>query len=131
MSPPLFPAESSLKDGLFHEYKKHGKVLGVKVFGQGSDRYAVVTFKKPEDAEKALQVSQDKQFFGCRIEVKLHEGLGKFSRGRLLSHTGAIIGGLFIFCLFSQKLMMPNATVLSPKWTSIIPNLRELSSSVI
>ena len=81
----MFPAESSLKDGLFHEYKKHGKVLGVKVFGQGSDRYAVVTFKKPEDAEKALQVSQDKQFFGCRIEVKLHEGLGKFPRRRLLS----------------------------------------------
>ena len=49
----------------------------MKVFGQGADRYAVVTFKKPEDAEKALQVSQDKQFFGCRIEVKLHEGLGK------------------------------------------------------
>ena len=75
-------SESSLKDGLFHEYKKHGKVLGVKVFGQGADRYAVVTFKKPEDAEKALQVSQDKQFFGCRIEVKLHEGLGKFDLER-------------------------------------------------
>ncbi|CAG2112505.1 unnamed protein product, partial [Medioppia subpectinata] len=41
------PARST--DGLFHEYKKHGKVTMVKVVGQGSDRFAVVCFKKPED----------------------------------------------------------------------------------
>lgn len=38
--------DTSLKDGLFHEYKKHGKVTMVKVIGQGTDRYAVVCFKK-------------------------------------------------------------------------------------
>lgn len=42
----LFCVDTSLKDGLFHEYKKHGKVTMVKVIGQGTERYAVVCFKK-------------------------------------------------------------------------------------
>ena len=41
----LFP-DSSLRDGLFHEYKKYGKVTSVSVIGSGSDRHAVVSFKK-------------------------------------------------------------------------------------
>lgn len=72
---PVRSTDTSLKDGLFHEYKKHGKVTMVKVIGQGTDRYAVVCFKKPEDVEKALEVSKDKLFFGCKIEVTAHEGL--------------------------------------------------------
>nr|CAD7425499.1 unnamed protein product [Timema monikensis] len=62
-------ADTSLKDGLFHEYKKHGKVTWVKVVGQAGDRYAVVCFKKPDDVEKALEESHDKLFFGCKIAV--------------------------------------------------------------
>lgn len=62
-------SDTSLKDGLFHEYKKHGKVVTVKVAGQGSDRVAIVRFKKAEDVDKALEVSRDKLFFGCKIEV--------------------------------------------------------------
>ncbi|XP_022247610.1 protein split ends-like isoform X2 [Limulus polyphemus] len=72
---PVRSTDTSLKDGLFHEYKKHGKVTIVKVIGQGTDRYAVVCFKKPDDVEKALEVSKDKLFFGCKIEVTAHEGL--------------------------------------------------------
>lgn len=66
---PSRSSDTSLKDGLFHEYKKHGKVTSVKVVGQNQDRYALVYFKKPEDVEKALEVSQDKLFFGCKIQV--------------------------------------------------------------
>lgn len=66
---PVRSSDTSLKDGLFHEYKKHGKVTWVKVVGQNADRHAIVCFKKPEDAEKALEVSYDKLFFGCKIEV--------------------------------------------------------------
>lgn len=66
---PLRSSDTSLKDGLFHEYKKHGKVVTVKVAGQGSDRVAIVRFKKAEDVDKALEVSRDKLFFGCKIEV--------------------------------------------------------------
>lgn len=54
---PPRSSDTSLKDGLFHEYKKHGKVTWVKVVGQGPERYAIVCFKKPEDVEKALEVS--------------------------------------------------------------------------
>ncbi|KAG8228387.1 hypothetical protein J437_LFUL008237 [Ladona fulva] len=71
---PARSSDTSLKDGLFHEYKKHGKVTWVKVVGTGGDRYAVVCFKKPEDVEKALEVSRDKLFFGCKIDVAPYEG---------------------------------------------------------
>ncbi|KAG5674969.1 hypothetical protein PVAND_004913 [Polypedilum vanderplanki] len=71
---PLRSSDTSLKDGLFHEYKKHGKVTWVKVVGQNHDRYALVCFKKPEDVDKALEVSQDKLFFGCKIEVQSYQG---------------------------------------------------------
>ncbi|XP_039756430.1 protein split ends isoform X2 [Pararge aegeria] len=70
---PTRSTDSSLKDGLYHEYKKHGKVVWVKVVGQNADRYAVVRFKKPSDVEKALEVSQDKLFFGCKISVAPHQ----------------------------------------------------------
>ncbi|XP_039315476.1 protein split ends [Solenopsis invicta] len=71
---PARSSDTSLKDGLFHEYKKHGKVTWVKVVGAAGDRYALVGFKKPEDVEKALEVSQDKLFFGCKIEVVPYQG---------------------------------------------------------
>lgn len=71
---PARSSDTSLKDGLFHEYKKHGKVTWVKVVGAAGDRYALVCFKKPEDVEKALEVSHDKLFFGCKIEVGPYQG---------------------------------------------------------
>lgn len=66
--------DSSLKDGLYHEYKKYGRVTSVKVLGQGASRYAIVCFKKADDVEKALQVSHDKLFFGSKIEVTIYHG---------------------------------------------------------
>ncbi|KAK4873892.1 hypothetical protein RN001_013252 [Aquatica leii] len=71
---PLRSSDTSLKDGLFHEYKKHGKVTWVKIVGQGTERHAIVCFKKPEDVDKALEVSYDKLFFGCKIEVAPYQG---------------------------------------------------------
>ncbi|XP_049817476.1 protein split ends isoform X3 [Aethina tumida] len=71
---PLRSSDTSLKDGLFHEYKKHGKVTWVKVVGQNADRHAIVCFKKPEDVEKAIEVSYDKLFFGHKIEVAPYQG---------------------------------------------------------
>ncbi|XP_063700945.1 protein split ends isoform X3 [Culicoides brevitarsis] len=71
---PVRSSDTSIKDGLFHEYKKNGKVTWVKVVGTNIDRYAIVCFKKAEDAEKALEDSKDKLFFGCRIDVELYQG---------------------------------------------------------
>ncbi|PSN39346.1 hypothetical protein C0J52_21870 [Blattella germanica] len=70
----LYLIDTSLKDGLFHEYKKHGKVTWVKVVGQAGDRYALVCFKKADDVEKALEESHNKLFFGCKIEVAPYQG---------------------------------------------------------
>nr|XP_022339400.1 msx2-interacting protein-like isoform X3 [Crassostrea virginica] len=72
---PLRSTDTSLRDGLFHEYKKYGKVNAVLVAGVGDERYAIVSFRKPEDAAKALSASHDKVFFGSKIKVATHEGI--------------------------------------------------------
>ena len=43
---PHRSTDSSIRDGLFHEYKKYGKVTSVSILGTGEDRHAVVSFKK-------------------------------------------------------------------------------------
>ncbi|XP_071147711.1 protein split ends-like isoform X1 [Mytilus edulis] len=68
-------SDTSLRDGLFHEYKKYGKVNAVQISGNGDGRYAIVSFKKSEDARKANVASQDKRFFGANIRVSEHEGI--------------------------------------------------------
>lgn len=37
--------------------------------------FIFLLYFRPEDVEKALEVSKDKHFFGCKIEVTAHEGL--------------------------------------------------------
>ncbi|XP_035714893.1 protein split ends isoform X4 [Folsomia candida] len=66
---PIRSSDTSLKDGLYHEYKKHGKVAWVRVNGTGPDRFAIVCFKSAEHATRAVSVSQGKLFFGCKIQV--------------------------------------------------------------
>lgn len=41
--------DTSLKDGLFHEFKKHGKVTSVQIHGATEDRYGLVFFRQQED----------------------------------------------------------------------------------
>ena len=43
---PVRSSNSSVRDGLFHEYKKYGKVTSVHIMGTGDDRHAIVSFKK-------------------------------------------------------------------------------------
>ena len=50
--------DSNIKDGLYHEFKKYGRIISVRVFDQGIGRYAIVYFKKPEEAERALNESK-------------------------------------------------------------------------
>ncbi|KAJ3602894.1 hypothetical protein NHX12_030639 [Muraenolepis orangiensis] len=66
---PVRSTDTSLKDGLFHEFKKHGKVTSVQIHGATEDRYGLVFFRQQEDQEKALTVSKGKLFFGMLIEV--------------------------------------------------------------
>uniref|UniRef100_A0A8D2ZCV4 Msx2-interacting protein n=2 Tax=Scophthalmus maximus TaxID=52904 RepID=A0A8D2ZCV4_SCOMX len=66
---PVRSTDTSLKDGLFHEFKKHGKVTSVQIHGASEDRYGLVFFRQQEDQEKAMTVSKGKLFFGMLIEV--------------------------------------------------------------
>ncbi|KAM9521187.1 msx2-interacting protein isoform 2-T2 [Guaruba guarouba] len=66
---PVRSTDTSLKDGLFHEFKKYGKVTSVQIHGASEERYGLVFFRQQEDQEKALNASKGKLFFGMQIEV--------------------------------------------------------------
>lgn len=70
-------SDTSLKDGLFHEFKKYGKVTSVQIHGASEERYGLVFFRQQEDQEKALNVSKGKLFFGMLIEVTAWNGPGE------------------------------------------------------
>ena len=65
--------DTSLKDGLFHEFKKFGKVTSVQIHGASEERYGLVFFRQQEDQEKALTASKGKLFFGMHRGVKQFE----------------------------------------------------------
>uniref|UniRef100_A0A671T191 Msx2-interacting protein n=1 Tax=Sinocyclocheilus anshuiensis TaxID=1608454 RepID=A0A671T191_9TELE len=71
---PTRSTDTSLKDGLFHEFKKYGKVTSVQIHGASEERYGLVFFRQQEDQEKALGVSKGKLFFGMLIEVTVWNG---------------------------------------------------------
>lgn len=70
-------SDTSLKDGLFHEFKKYGKVTSVQIHGASEERYGLVFFRQQEDQEKALNASKGKLFFGMQIEVTAWIGPGE------------------------------------------------------
>ncbi|XP_013914550.1 PREDICTED: msx2-interacting protein-like [Thamnophis sirtalis] len=61
---PVRSTDTSLKDGLFHKFKKYGKVTCVQIHGASEERYGLVFFRQQEDQEKALNASKGKLFFG-------------------------------------------------------------------
>ncbi|XP_053704281.1 msx2-interacting protein isoform X1 [Synchiropus splendidus] len=71
---PVRSTDTSLKDGLFHEFKKHGKVTSVQIHGASEERYGLVFFRQQEDQEKALSASKGKLFFGMQIDVTAWNG---------------------------------------------------------
>lgn len=78
----FFPlSDTSLKDGLFHEFKKYGKVKSVQIHGALEERYGLVFFRQQEDQEKALCASKGKLFFGMQIEVIVWNGPGASTTG--------------------------------------------------
>ncbi|KAG9466152.1 hypothetical protein GDO78_017137 [Eleutherodactylus coqui] len=66
---PVRSTDTSLKDGLFHEFKKSGKVSSVQIHGVSEERYGLVFFRQQEDQEQVLSASKGKLFFGRQIEV--------------------------------------------------------------
>ncbi|XP_033107662.1 uncharacterized protein LOC117109421 [Anneissia japonica] len=71
---PTRSTDTSIKDGLFHEFKKFGQVTAVTVQGSGDDRFGIVFFKRSEDMEKAMQTSKGKLFFGSEMRLNAWDG---------------------------------------------------------
>ncbi|TRY55709.1 hypothetical protein DNTS_010278 [Danionella cerebrum] len=71
---PTRSTDTSLKDGLFHEFKKLGKVTSVQMHGASEERFGLVFFRQQEDQEKALAVCKGKLFFGMLIQVTAWTG---------------------------------------------------------
>ncbi|XP_028393826.1 msx2-interacting protein-like isoform X2 [Dendronephthya gigantea] len=66
--------DTTIRGGLYHEFKKHGDVGQIKVFGRDSNRYAIVYFRRPDDLVKAMESCQRKMFLGFEMDISLYEG---------------------------------------------------------
>ena len=56
---PHRSSNSSLRDGLYHEYKKCGKVSSVTIRGSSTDRHAVVFFRRSVLLESLTNASSE------------------------------------------------------------------------
>uniref|UniRef100_A0A1I8H659 RRM domain-containing protein n=1 Tax=Macrostomum lignano TaxID=282301 RepID=A0A1I8H659_9PLAT len=64
-------SDGSIQNGLFHEYRKVGKVSSIQVRGEKDDRHALIVFKRAEDAESAYELTKSgKSFFGMTLNVE-------------------------------------------------------------
>ncbi|KRZ11329.1 Uncharacterized protein T4B_14474 [Trichinella pseudospiralis] len=68
---PNRSSDSSIKSGLYHKFKKLGKVMDVKVIGFRSNRYAILHFENKETAQAAVQKARNDLFFGKPIMLAL------------------------------------------------------------
>ncbi|XP_043922272.1 uncharacterized protein LOC122797814 [Protopterus annectens] len=66
---PSRSTDSGVKDGLFHEFKKYGKIIEVQVHGTGEERFGYVLFQHQKSQEKALEASQGKELFGMQMSL--------------------------------------------------------------
>ncbi|XP_044167630.1 msx2-interacting protein-like isoform X3 [Acropora millepora] len=64
--------DNSVRDGLYHEFKKYGDVTRIYVNGQGSSRYAIIHFRRPEDAERGYEACRGKMFLGAEMDLQYY-----------------------------------------------------------
>lgn len=86
--------DSSVRDGLYHEFKKYGDVVRIYVNGQGSSRYAIIHFRRPEDAERGIEACRGKMFLGAEMDLQYWRD-DRYEAGdhppRHRSHVGALM----------------------------------------
>ncbi|XP_032237951.2 msx2-interacting protein [Nematostella vectensis] len=63
-------SDGSIREGLYHEFKKHGEVTRIYIHGTGGSRSAIIYFRRPEEAERALEVCQGKMFLGAEMQIQ-------------------------------------------------------------
>ena len=57
----------------FEEFKKSCRLLTVKIDGEHESRYALLTFSKSEDVEKALLFVASKSINGTRLKAEPYD----------------------------------------------------------
>nr|XP_026689679.1 msx2-interacting protein isoform X2 [Ciona intestinalis] len=85
---PTRPSVTSLRDGIYHEFKKCGKVKSVVIRGDTSNRHALVLFRNASEAHKGVSHAKSKLLFGAAIEAAIYEGEVS---GKELQECGGII----------------------------------------
>lgn len=73
----LLHSVNNLREGLYHEFKKCGKVKSVVIRGDNTNRYALVLFRSATEAHKAINHSRTKLLFGSSFEAALYDGEGR------------------------------------------------------
>ena len=68
---------NNLREGIYHEFKKCGKVKSVVIRGDNNSRNALVLFRNSTEANKAISHAKTKLLFGAAIEASLYDGEGK------------------------------------------------------
>uniref|UniRef100_A0A1I8IX52 RRM domain-containing protein n=1 Tax=Macrostomum lignano TaxID=282301 RepID=A0A1I8IX52_9PLAT len=65
-------SDASLQSGLYHEFRRLGRILGVQLHGGIlEDRYATVMYRRADDAERALETTRaGKHYCGANLSVK-------------------------------------------------------------
>ncbi|CAF4377134.1 unnamed protein product, partial [Rotaria magnacalcarata] len=75
--PSKTPKESLRESlwNLFVEFKKSGRLLTVKIDGEQESRYALLTFRKSTDVDKALTFAITKSIGGLRLKAEPYDGI--------------------------------------------------------
>ncbi|CAF4779364.1 unnamed protein product, partial [Rotaria sp. Silwood1] len=75
--PSKTPKESlrELLWNVFVEFKRSGRLLTVKIDGEHESRYALLTFKKSDDVDKALTFAITKSINGVRLKAEPYDGI--------------------------------------------------------
>jgi hypothetical protein len=81
--------EETLRESLwnlFVDFKKSGRLLKVKIDGEHESRYALLTFRKSEDVDKALNFAINKSINGVRLKAEPYDGIttGKKRQNKIL-----------------------------------------------
>lgn len=74
----VFLVEDLLRESLwnlFVEYKKSGRLLTVKIDGEHESRFALLTFRKSTDVDKALKFCANKSIGGIRLKAEAYDGI--------------------------------------------------------
>ncbi|XP_076804995.1 uncharacterized protein LOC143448925 isoform X4 [Clavelina lepadiformis] len=85
---PTRPSVNSLREGIYHEFKKCGKVKSVVIRGDNNNRHALVLFRNAAEAMKSVSHTKTKLLFGAAIEASIYEGEVS---GKELQECGGII----------------------------------------